>query len=51
MEEQRIANDEIEIDLREIAGVLIRKLKVLILCLLAGALIAGGVTRFLITPQ
>ena len=50
MEEQRIANDEIEIDLREIAGVLIRKLKVLVLCLLAGALIAGGVTRFLITP-
>ena len=44
-------DDEIEIDLREIAGLLLRKLKILILFLILGGLIAGSVTRFLITPQ
>lgn len=53
MEEQHMINtdDEIEIDLREIVGLLLRKLKILILFLILGGLIAGSVTRFLITPQ
>lgn len=53
MEEQHMihTDDEIEIDLREIAGLLLRKLKILILFLILGGLIAGSVTRFLITPQ
>lgn len=53
MEEQHMihTDGEIEIDLREIAGLLLRKLKILILFLILGGLIAGSVTRFLITPQ
>ena len=53
MEEQHMihTDDEIEIDLWEIAGLLLRKLKILILFLILGGLIAGSVTRFLITPQ
>lgn len=53
MEEQHMihTDDEMEIDLREIAGLLLRKLKILILFLILGGLIAGSVTRFLITPQ
>lgn len=55
MEEQQILmnnrEDEIEIDLVEIGRLLLGKLKILILCLILGGLIAGGVTRFLITPQ
>lgn len=53
MEEQHMihTDDEIEIDLREIVGLLLRKLKILILFLILGGLIAGSVTRFLITPQ
>ena len=51
MEEQYRNHNEIEIDLLEIAGLLLRKLKVLILFLVLGGLIAGCVTRFMITPQ
>lgn len=51
MEEQRFANDEIEIDLLEIAGVLWRKAKIIVLCFIVGAVIAGGVTHYAITPQ
>lgn len=55
MEEQQIfmnnQEDEIEIDLLEIGRLLLGKMKILILCLILGGLIAGSVTRFLITPQ
>ena len=51
MEEQHMMNDEIEIDLREIFGLFLRRIKLLILCGLIGALAAGGVTKFAITPQ
>lgn len=51
MEQHRIDNDEMEIDLLELAGVLIRKLKLLILCTVLTAAVAGATTFFLITPQ
>lgn len=51
MEEHRIDNDEIEIDLLELAGVLIRKLKLLVLCTVLTAAVAAAATFFLITPQ
>ena len=51
MEEQHMMNDEIEIDLREIFGLFLRRIKLLILCGLIGALAAGGVTKFAITSQ
>lgn len=44
-------NDEIEIDLGELFHLLLEKLWVLIICLVAGAVIAGSVTKFAITPQ
>lgn len=51
MEEQQFANGEMEIDLLELAGVLLRKLKLLIFCTIAGAAAAGAITYFGITPQ
>lgn len=44
-------NEEMEIDLLEIANVLLRKLWVLVLCLILGAAAAFGGTKLLITPQ
>lgn len=44
-------NDELEIDLLEIAHVLLRKLWVIVLCLVIGAAAAFGGTKLLITPQ
>lgn len=51
MEEQQINNDEIEIDLLELVRVLVRKIWIIILCLVIGAGAAGAVTAFAITPQ
>lgn len=48
---QRNNNEEIEIDLLEIAHVLLRKLWVIVLCLVVGAVAAFGGTKLLITPQ
>ena len=44
-------NDEIEIDLVELFHVLMRKLWVIVACLLAGAVLAGAVTKLFITPK
>ncbi len=44
-------NTRDEIDLIELAGVLWRKILVLLLCLIIGASAAGVVTHFFITPQ
>lgn len=49
--EQRERSEETEIDLVEVFQLFVRKLWLIILCLLAGAVIAGGYTKLLITPQ
>lgn len=49
--EEQLKNDEIEIDLMELFHVLMKKAGVIILCMIIGGGIAGGITRFLITPQ
>lgn len=49
--EQRERREEAEIDLVEVFHLFIRKLWLIILCFLAGAVIAGGYTKLLITPQ
>lgn len=51
MEEYIREEEDVEIDLLELASILWRKLWVIILCLILGAGIAGGYTRFFITPQ
>ncbi len=43
--------EEMEIDLLELFHVLLRKVWLILICLAAGAVIVGGYTRFLITPQ
>ena len=43
--------EEMEIDLLELFHVLLRKVWLILICLVAGAVIVGGYTRFLITPQ
>lgn len=48
---ERNKQEEMEIDLLEIARLLWRKAWIIILCLVAGAGIAGGYTKFLVTPQ
>lgn len=50
MGEQRI-DDEIEIDLVDLFHVMLDKLWYIILSLLIGAMLAGTITRFAITPQ
>ncbi len=40
-----------EIDLLELAQVLLDKIHIIIICLIVGALAAGGYTKFAITPQ
>lgn len=48
---ERNKQEEMEIDLLEIARLLWRKAWIIILCLVVGAGIAGGYTKFLVTPQ
>jgi capsular polysaccharide biosynthesis protein len=48
---QKASQDEVEIDLGEIVFVLLHKAAILIASLLAGAVLAFGVTKLLITPQ
>ena len=43
--------EEMEIDLLELFHVLLRKVWLILICLVAGAVIVGGYTRFMITPQ
>lgn len=43
--------EEMEIDLLEIIQVLWRKAVIIVLCLIVGAGIAGGYTKFMVTPQ
>ena len=43
--------EEMEIDLLELAGVLWRKVWVIIICFIIGAVMAGGYTKLLVTPQ
>lgn len=49
--EEQLRNDEIEIDLLEIFHALVKKAWAIILCLVIGAGLAGGITKFAITPQ
>lgn len=51
MEERIRETEEIEIDLLELAGVLWQKAWAIITCLLIGAVLVGGFTKFMITPQ
>ena len=44
-------NQPEEIDLLEIASLLWSKIKVIIICFLVGALVAGGYTKIIVTPQ
>lgn len=51
-EEYTVVNeDEVEIDLLEIARVLLNKIWMIILCVIVGVTLAFGVTKFVITPQ
>lgn len=51
MEEMRRENEEVEIDLLEIAHLLWRKAWAILLCLIIGAALVGSYTKFLVTPQ
>ena len=51
MEERIRETEEMQIDLLEIAGVLWQKVWAIIACLLIGAVLAGGYTKIMITPQ
>lgn len=44
-------NDVIEIDLREIIGLLLNRIWIILLCAIAGGLITGLVSIYLITPK
>ena len=44
-------NQPEQIDLLEIASLLWSKIKVIIICFLVGALVAGGYTKIIVTPQ
>lgn len=46
-----VQEDEVEIDLLELAHVLWGKIHVIIICLVVGALVAGGYTKIIMTPQ
>lgn len=50
MQEQR-TNDEIEIDLEEIFGLILHRLWLILLCGIITGLIGFGISAFLITPQ
>ena len=49
--EEQIKSDEMEIDLVELFHTLVKKAWVILICLLVGAIIAGGYTKLFITPQ
>ncbi|MFQ7526637.1 MAG: YveK family protein [Mediterraneibacter gnavus] len=49
--EEQIKSDEMEIDLVELFHTLVKKAWVILICLLVGAVIAGGYTKLFITPQ
>lgn len=49
--EEQLKNDEVEIDLLEILHVLMRKAWAIILCFVLGAGLAGGVTKYAVTPK
>lgn len=53
--EEKIRNirdtEDVEIDLLELAGVLWRKVWAIVMCMVIGAVIAGGCTKLMITPQ
>lgn len=51
MEENAKRIDDAEIDLLEIAHVLWQKIWAIILCFVVGAVLAGGYTKMMITPQ
>lgn len=52
MEEQkRIDNDEVEIDLMELFHALLRKIWVIVLCTIVGAVLVGIVNFVVLTPQ
>lgn len=49
--EERMKDDEIEIDLGELFHLLLRKIWIIIACFVAGAVLFGGFTKLFITPQ
>ncbi len=49
--EYNLDQEEIEIDLLEIAHLLLSKLHIIIVCFIVGALIAGGYTKIMVVPQ
>ncbi len=49
--EEQMKSDEMEIDLVELFHTLVKKAWVILICLLVGAVIAGGYTKLFITPQ
>ena len=49
--EEQMKNDEMEIDLIELFHVLLKKAWVILLCLIIGAVAAGGYTKLFVTPQ
>ena len=51
MNERMMMNNNDEIDLVELFHVLMRRLWVIVICLLAGAIVAGSATKLLITPM
>ena len=51
MEQKEHILEEEEIDLLEIAHLLWRKLYIIIICFIVGALAAGSYTMFMVTPQ
>lgn len=51
MEEKIRNTEDMQIDLLELAGVLWRKLWAIVVCLVIGAVLAGGYTKLMVTPQ
>lgn len=51
MEEKIRNTEDMQIDLLELAGVLWRKLWAIVACLVIGAVLAGGYTKLMVTPQ
>ncbi len=51
MEEKIRNTEDMQIDLLELAGVLWRKLWAIVACLVIGAVLAGGYTKIMVTPQ
>lgn len=49
--EEQMKSDEMEIDLVELFHTLVKKAWVILICLLVGAVIAGGYTKLFVTPQ